>query len=160
MELNHLNLGCGENKKAGYVNLDWQEAVQADVVHDLNRFPYPFSDDTFDVIGAFHVIEHLDRPFAVMKELHRMLKPGGMLQIRVPRFSRGFTHAEHSHGFDVTFPLYFNKEFTKSGYMDCELKLVRVRRVVRPGWSHRQNPDGAQQNSWRGCGRKPVAPAT
>jgi SAM-dependent methyltransferase len=121
-----LNLGCGESKKPGYLNLDWQEAVHPDVVHDLNQLPYPFADATFDIIEASHVIEHLDRPFTVMKELHRILKPGGVLQVRVPHFSRGFTHAEHAHGFDVTFPLYFNKDFTRSGYIGCELKLLRM----------------------------------
>ena len=127
MALNKLNLGCGERKKAGYVNLDWQEAVRPDVVHDLNKLPYPFRDAAFDVIEASHVIEHLDRPFAVMKELHRLLKPGGQLQVRVPHFSRGFTHAEHAHGFDVTFPLYCNKEFTRSGSIGCDLTLVKMR---------------------------------
>jgi len=126
MGLQKLNLGCGENKKAGYVNVDWQEAVHPDVLHDLNQFPYPFSDGTSDLIEAFHVVEHLDRPFAVVKELHRILKPGGVLQIRVPHFSRGFTHAEHTCGFDVTFPLYFNKTFTTSGYIGCELNLVKM----------------------------------
>lgn len=126
MAFRQLNLGCGESKKAGYVNLDWQPAVRPDVVHDLNQLPYPFRDGAFDVIEAFHVIEHLDRPFAVMKELHRLLKPGGVLRIKVPHFSRGFTHAEHAHGFDVTFPLYFNKEFTRSGYTGCELHLVKM----------------------------------
>src|SRR5216683_2077771 len=82
MGLQKLNLGCGENKKAGYVNVDWQEAVHPDVLHDLNQFPYPFSDGTSDLIEAFHVVEHLDRPFAVVKELHRILKPGGVLQIK------------------------------------------------------------------------------
>ncbi len=119
-----LNLGCGSDKKAGYINLDWQESAKPDVQHDLNRIPYPFGDNTFDLIEAFHVIEHLDRPFTVMKELHRILKPGGTLHIKVPHFSRGFTHAEHAHGFDVTFPLYFNKQFTVSGYMGYEFQLT------------------------------------
>ena len=33
-EQSKMNLGCGENKKPGYVNLDWQPAVRPDVVHD------------------------------------------------------------------------------------------------------------------------------
>jgi len=122
-----LNLGCGENKKDGYINLDHNSLVSPDIDHDLNLFPYPFPDNNFDLIEAFHVLEHLDKPFIVMKELHRILKPGGKLIIRVPHFSRGFTHAEHSHGFDVTFPLYFNKNFTKSGFFGVEFKIEKIK---------------------------------
>jgi len=60
-----------------------------------------------------------------MKELHRILKPNGKLIVKVPHFSRGFTHTEHAHGFDITFPLYFNKNFTKSGYFGVDFFLER-----------------------------------
>ncbi|MCI0532587.1 class I SAM-dependent methyltransferase [bacterium] len=119
-----LNVGCGESKKDGYINLDFSELVKPDVKHDLNRFPYPFKDDTFDIIEVFHVLEHLDRPFDCMREFHRIMKHGGTLHVKVPHFSRGFTHAEHAHGFDVTFPLYFNPEFTKSGYFGVHFELI------------------------------------
>jgi len=126
-ELKKLNLGAGEDRREGYVNIDWNELANPDVRHDLNIVPYPFSDNTFDEIFASHILEHLDKPFAVMKELHRLLKPGGKLIIKVPHFSRGFTHAEHSHGFDVSFPLYFNKNFTKSGYYGVEFELQSMK---------------------------------
>ncbi len=122
-ELKKLNLGCGETKKDGYVNVDWSALVHPDVVHDLNKLPYPFSDNSFDLIEAYHVLEHLDKPFLVMAEFHRILAPGGTLHIKVPHFSRGFTHAEHEHGFDITFPLYFNPVFPKSGYFGVPFKL-------------------------------------
>lgn len=121
-----LNLGAGEDRKEGYVNLDWSELANPDVVHDLNVFPYPFPDGSFDEIFASHVLEHLDRPFNVMREFHRLLSPGGRLIIKVPHFSRGFTHAEHAHGFDVSFPLYFNKNFTRSGYFGVDFKLEKM----------------------------------
>lgn len=121
-----LNLGCGETKKVGYINVDWQAAVQPDVIHDLNIFPYPFLDNYFDLIEAAHVLEHLDKPFLAMKEIYRILRPGGELLIKVPHFSRGFTHAEHTHGFDVTFPLYYNEKFTKSGYYGISFKLEKI----------------------------------
>ncbi len=122
-----LNLGCGEDIKEGYVNLDWSSLVGADVAHDLNALPYPFEDNSFDLVEAFHVLEHLEKPFSVMKELHRILRPGGTLHIKVPHFSRGMTHAEHEHGFDVTFPLYFNPAFTRSGYYGVPFELHRLR---------------------------------
>lgn len=122
-----LNLGSGENRKEGYINIDWNSLANPDVLHNLNVSPHPFTDNTFDLIEASHVLEHLDKPFAVMKELHRLLKPGGKLIVKVPHFSRGFTHAEHSHGFDVTFPLYFNPAFTKSGFFGVEFMLEKLK---------------------------------
>ena len=43
-----------------------------------------------------------------MVEWHRLLSPGGVLHIKVPHFSRGFTHPDHKRGFDVSFPMFFN----------------------------------------------------
>lgn len=122
-----LNLGAGKDRKEGYVNIDWNTLDNPDVVHNLNEFPYPFSEKSFDLIEANHVIEHLDRPFEVMRELHRLLKPGGTLIVRVPHFSRGFSHAEHAHGFDTTFPLYFDKHFPGTGYFGVDFKLKSMR---------------------------------
>jgi SAM-dependent methyltransferase len=124
--MKNLNLGAGKIKKPGYINIDWDSAYNPDILHNLNEFPYPFSDNYFDVIEASHVMEHLDRPFEIMKELHRLLKPGGTLLIKVPHFSRGFTHSEHCHGFDVTFPMYFDDKFLGSGYTGVEFRLEKM----------------------------------
>jgi len=121
-----LNIGCGKDKKEGFVNLDASDLVDDDVVHDLNVFPYPFEDNSVDYIEAHHILEHLDKPFNVMRELHRILKHDGVLSIKVPHFSRGMNHAEHAHGFDVTFPLYFNKQFTKSGYIGIDFDTTNT----------------------------------
>lgn len=121
-----LNLGCGEDYKEGYVNVDFHSHVKVEVVHDLNAIPYPFADREMDYILASHILEHLDKPFVVMKELHRILKNNGELHIKVPHFSRGFTHSEHKAGFDVTFPYYFNPKFTKSGYYGVEFELKKI----------------------------------
>jgi SAM-dependent methyltransferase len=125
-----LNLGCGEDKKDGYLNIDWNPIVKPDITHDLNIVPYPFEDNYFDLIEVSHVLEHLEKPFIIMKELHRILKPNGKLIIKVPHFSRGMSHSEHHHGFDVTFPIYFNKDFRElgvSGYFGVDYKLEKVK---------------------------------
>lgn len=127
LEIKKLNLGCGESKKEGYINLDRQSILNPDIAHDLNNLPYPFHDNEFELVEARHVLEHLREPFAVMEELHRILKTGGILKIQVPHFSRAFTHAEHKSGFDITFPLYFNKNFTKSGFFGVEFELKKMK---------------------------------
>ena len=121
-----LNLGSGEFLKDGYVNVDFYSLSSPDVSHNLNQFPYPFEDNYFELVEADHVLEHLLDPFQVMSELRRICAPGAKIHIRVPHFSRGFTHADHKRGFDVTFPYYFNPEF-RPGYQRIPLKLIRMR---------------------------------
>lgn len=127
VDLIKLNLGCGEGKATDCVNVDVNPLVQPDVLHNLNSFPYPFADSSVAEIRAFHILEHLADPFGAMKEFHRILKPGGKLWLKVPHFSRGLTHAQHEHGFDVSFPLYFNAAFTKSGYVGFEFEIKKIK---------------------------------
>ena len=123
---NKLNLGCGQFPKAGYLNLDVSPFAKVDVVHDLDQFPYPFEANTFELIEADHLLEHLNDPLRVMAELSRIVKPGGLLHIRVPHFSRGFTHPEHKRGFDVTFPYYFVPQFS-GGYTGTPFLLQKMK---------------------------------
>ena len=123
-----LVLGCGESRVKDAIHVDVNPLAQPDVLHDLNITPYPFEENEFDEIQAFHVLEHLDNPFGIMKELHRIIKPGGLLHLKVPHCTRGFTHTQHKSGFDVSFPLYFSKKFTTSGYfgIDFDLKFMKL----------------------------------
>lgn len=126
MSLRKLNLGCGEFKKAGYINLDVEDQVLPDVVHNLNDLPFPFESGAFYLIESSHNLEHLNDPFAVMAEMHRLLVPGGRLIIKVPHFSRGFTHPDHKRGFDVSFPFYFDPSFP-GGYSGTPFELENLR---------------------------------
>ncbi len=126
MKCKRLNLGCGRFPKKGFINVDVDPEVQPDVIHDLNVFPYPFRDNEFEWVEANHVLEHLDDPFRAMKEIHRITRPGGIVVIRVPHFSRGFTNPDHKRGFDITFPYYFRKDFL-GGYVGVEYRLERMR---------------------------------
>lgn len=123
-----LNVGCGAFKKAGYVNLDFDSRVDPDVLHDLNQLPYPFEDGAFDLIESSHNLEHLESPFSAIAELHRLLAPRGTLILRVPHFSRGFTHPDHRRGFDVSFPYYFDPSFP-GGYSGTPLHLESLQLI-------------------------------
>jgi SAM-dependent methyltransferase len=121
-----LNLGCGRYPKPGFVNVDWRDEPGIDLVHDLSILPYPFETESFDLVEADHVLEHLPEVFRVMTEIHRILKPGGVLVLRVPHFSRGFSHPEHRRGFDATFPYYFDPKFP-GGYAGVEYENISVK---------------------------------
>lgn len=57
--------------------------VQWVLSSDLNE-PAPLADDSFDVLVAVEVIEHLENPRAVAREWHRLLRPGGLLLATTP----------------------------------------------------------------------------
>jgi hypothetical protein len=90
-----LNLGSGNNYLEGYVNVDDNIHVKADVVHDLNSYPYPFGADEFEEILADHVIEHLDDPLDFLQESYRISKDGAKTIIKCPHFSCNWLHPRH-----------------------------------------------------------------
>ncbi len=118
-----LNLGSGNFPLKDHINVDFLESLHPDVLHNLDEYPYPFEDGAFDEIFASHVIEHVRDPFAFMRECHRLLSVGGKLHLKMPHFSRGFTHPDHKRGFDVSFPLYFNPKMPPwyfGTHFECE----------------------------------------
>jgi len=91
-----LNLGCGLNKLPGAVNLDIDQRFKPDIVHDLEQ-PLPFKDNTFQVIQAYHVLEHIHNLKQLMAELWRVLKPSGLLRIKVPPRDHAVAYQDPTH---------------------------------------------------------------
>ena len=92
-----LNLGCGTNIKEGWTNLDMVNHKGVDVIHDMNNFPYPFEDDTFDEVLLSHILEHLENPQKTIEELYRITKHEGSIKIVVPHFSSWSVWGDPTH---------------------------------------------------------------
>jgi len=76
-----LNLGCSDDIRPGWVNVDC--CLPADQIVDLDK-QWPWKDSSVDAILAHDVIEHLVDRIHTMNELWRVLKPGGTVEIKVP----------------------------------------------------------------------------
>ena len=105
-----LDIGCGNRKRPGAVGIDINPDTDADVVHDLNSFPYPFPDSSYDDIFMDNVLEHLDNVVGVMEEIHRISKPGGLVKVIVPYFRArwAFIDPTHKHFFTTESFTYFD----------------------------------------------------
>lgn len=85
----YLDLGCGPCPKPGFVNLDYRWRPGVDVVWDILR-PLPFPSDRFAGVFTEHCLEHFDlkQLAGVLKEVRRILRPGGTLRIVVPNLAK------------------------------------------------------------------------
>ena len=84
-----LNIGCGNyiafSHEPGQVwyNLDRHANSDVQIVADLEE-GLPFDDESVDLIYASHVFEHIRKFPELMQECHRVLKPRGVLSLKVP----------------------------------------------------------------------------
>src|SRR4051812_38165212 len=92
-----LDVGCGINKYPGAIGLDRNPNTRADVLADLDRFPYPFADNSFREIRAIHVIEHVSDVIRLMEEFHRLLAPGGRARIVTPHYTDYSSFCDPTH---------------------------------------------------------------
>ncbi|UUX91683.1 class I SAM-dependent methyltransferase [Methanoplanus endosymbiosus] len=127
-----LDLGCGNRKKEGMIGIDINPNTDADIIHDLNIFPYPFEESTFDEIYADNVIEHLDNPIKVMEELHRISKSGASIIIKVPYFrSRyAFIDPTHRHFFTVESFTYFDPEHSHHTLFNYSEFMFETKKII------------------------------
>lgn len=101
-----LDMGCGHqvfadwmtreqeavvrrNRLVAGIDLDWEglrkhPAIKRRVFGDLSHLP--FESGSWDVISANMVMEHLNRPASVLREVHRTLSPGGTFVFHTPNF--------------------------------------------------------------------------
>ncbi len=71
----------------GAIGLDITPLPGVDVVLDLDNAPLPFPDNTFEAVYAHHVLEHLRNLAAVLGELHRVCRPGAVIDVLVPYYT-------------------------------------------------------------------------
>jgi len=81
-----INMGSGEGKLKGWINVDRREEVKPDVLWDLEKFPYPFPDNYADEVMWKDVLEHLSWRVVkkALEETYRILKSGGKVFIQCP----------------------------------------------------------------------------
>ena len=92
-----LDIGSGPNRHPGAVTLDRSPLVNPDVQHDLDAYPYPFDDNSFEHIICHHVVEHIADVVLFMEEVHRILAHGGTIQIITPHFSSSNSWTDPTH---------------------------------------------------------------
>ncbi len=146
-----LNLGSGRRYDPTAVNLDVTPDTGPDLVHDLNRRPWPFPDNRFDVVVMWDVLEHLDDTLGALEEIHRVCRPGGTAEIIVPHFSSNgaFTDPTHKRFFALATFDYVTAGHPNNFYTHVRFRRDRGQIVFRPTLLNKL--------VWRIANRSPVA---
>lgn len=132
-----LDIGCGANKVPGAVGMDINPRTAADVIHDLDDLPYPFTDNQFDEVIGRHVIEHVKDPMAVMCELHRITRNGGVVKLVAPHwtnpdFATDLTHRNHLNSY--SFRNLTDERAVFPFYTDVRFRQLRTRVTLLNLW--------------------------
>lgn len=115
----YLDLGAGLRKRLrkNCLYLEVYPSLTADLVVSPD-LPYPIESESLDGIGCFAVLEHVRQPWAVVKEMHRCLRPGGKVYIDYPFLQP--LHGYPSHYFNAT------REGLRSLFEDTGFDIERV----------------------------------
>jgi predicted SAM-dependent methyltransferase len=162
-----LNLGCGFDKREGWLNVDGFAACAPDLLMDIEATPWPLDTDAFEHVLLKHVLEHVGASFevfaAVMRELHRVAAPGGLVEVHVPhvRHDSFWSDPTHVRAFTpLTFQMMSKRQNrawieARANYtmlalvMDVDFEVESAVQVYDPVWVARVNSGEISQDELR-----------
>jgi SAM-dependent methyltransferase len=117
-----------DERKVAFCNEQGLTAVHGDLLAQ------PFAAGTFDAAIAEQVFEHLYSPVEYMRELHRVLKPGGLLYVAVPNFggvAAKLRRAEWEYVHPASHVRYFDRRSLADLAERCSFDVLQPTYVSR-----------------------------
>ena len=133
-----VNLGCGKDIRVGWINLEKAKLPGVDVYHDIAHVPLPFATNSCREVLCKDVLEHLEY-LPVLRDIHRILQPGGRVTIQVPHFTSKDAYSDPTHRTLFTrntFNYFINTHF-RSYYFDfsfSKITKIHIHFDRRPGY--------------------------
>ena len=124
-----LDVGCGISKLSGAIGIDMIALPGVDIAHNLEKYPWPFPENNFDHVICRHSLNHLGDLIKAMEELHRICKPGGIVEVLAPHYASDNFNTDPTHRIAMGFRSmnYFcdNVPFKYHYYSKSRFDLVR-----------------------------------
>ncbi|MCC6992464.1 MAG: methyltransferase domain-containing protein, partial [Acidobacteria bacterium] len=93
-----LELGCGPARRhAEAITVDALDFEGVDVVGDVFDVLAAIPDGAVDAVHSYHFLEHVEPLGGIVRELARVLSPGGLLHTVVPHFSNPYFYSDYTH---------------------------------------------------------------
>ena len=131
-----LDLASGACPAEGYEGVDSRDLGQP-WIYDLEKYPWPWDDDSVEALRSSHYVEHCADLVAFMNECHRILKPGGELRILCPyqHSDRAWQDPTHVRALNLKSWAYYDAE-QRAGlgvdyaHITCDFEIVKTTAVI------------------------------
>lgn len=130
MDKRILDIGCGPYKIKWATWLDSIKMKWVDIVHNLEKYPYPIKDSTFDEIHGQHIIEHIKDLIPFMQELCRIAKPWARIIFRAPHASCSYSSRSdptHIRPFTTQTFKYFEDDNMWAYYSNTRIRVIKTK---------------------------------
>lgn len=162
-----LDLACGNNKKPGFIGVDICDDTEANMLGNLEKFPWQFKcirgkgpvfgsiqnaldatdmlkNSSVGEIFCSHYIEHTSDIKSFMEEIYRILIPKGRVIFIAPYYSsiRAFQDFTHVRPISENTFLYFNRRWLEANGLqhygvNCNFEVAYTKFLYYPEWKTR-----------------------
>lgn len=141
-----LDIGCGKNKREGFIGVDQYPMENVDVVMDV-REVWPYENDSVDEVHSSHFVEHLTGVERVKfyNELHRVMKVGAKATIIVPHWASNRAYGDFTHQWPPVSEMsfyYLSKEWraTQAPHTDAQWNPLGYNCDFEATWGYGLHP--------------------
>ncbi len=137
-----LDLACGRVKQEGFFGVDINPNTHADLILNLEEYPWPWENNSVDEIHSAHFLEHVKDANKFMEEVWRILKPGGIAHFVTPYYTsvRAWQDPSHIRAVSEHTYRYFTEKGRKEMALEhypntCDFEIIKFDyNIMSPEW--------------------------
>lgn len=124
-----IDIGCGPNKKEGFLGVDQYSFPGVDHVVNVAKDRLPFDDGAVEEVHASHFVEHLNavERCHLMNELFRVMKPGAKMSMIVPHWGSNRAYGDPTHQWPPIGEMWFY-------YLKREWRMAQAPHTDKSNW--------------------------
>ena len=140
-----VDIGCGDKPTLGFLSLDCLAYLEPDILCDVEEEPISLPNNSCNHIICNYMLEHVEKPLAVMNEIWRICVNGANVMVGVPHagWDGAYKDPTHKHFFTEDSWKYWNSRddsIPHYGY-ECKFDLVQLEIRLHPDFVGKNKND-------------------